>query len=92
MEFCLGMDKEPTENLWDRIQEKMCKCDIIVDVASRPPDRENKWMRFAKGRQNTNSVKVGRMKFGYLGKNKEDGMVLPSETKQQLACAHTSWK
>lgn len=80
-------DEEPTENLQDRIQEKMCKCDFIVGVASRPPDRKSKWMRFAKGGQNTNSVKVGSMKFEYLGKNKEDGMVLPSEAKQQLPYA-----
>lgn len=62
-EFCLGMHEEPTENLWDRIKEKMCKCDFMVSVACRPPDRRNKWMRFSKGRQSTNSVKEGSMKF-----------------------------
>lgn len=67
MKFCQGMDEEPTENLWGRMQEKMCKCDFIVGVASRPLDRKNKWMMFAKGRQNTKSVKVGSMRFEYLG-------------------------
>lgn len=54
MDFCLGMDEEPTENLWGGIKENTCECDVTVSAACRPSDRKNKWMGFAVGRQNTN--------------------------------------
>lgn len=41
-----GMDEESSGNSWDRIKEKMCRCDFIVSAAWRPPDRKNKWMSF----------------------------------------------
>lgn len=40
MEFCLGMDDEPTANLWVRIKEKTGKDDIIVGIWYKPPDQE----------------------------------------------------
>ncbi|GAB0209103.1 mitochondrial enolase superfamily member 1 [Grus japonensis] len=40
MEFCLGMDDEPTESLWIRIKERTVKDDIVVGVCYRPPDQK----------------------------------------------------
>ena len=40
MELCLGMDEEPAESLWVRIQERTGKGDTTVGVCYRPPDQE----------------------------------------------------
>ncbi|GAB0204868.1 mitochondrial enolase superfamily member 1 [Grus japonensis] len=41
MEFCLGMDEEPTESLWVRIKGRAGTGDTIVGVCYRPPDQED---------------------------------------------------
>ncbi|GAB0205938.1 hypothetical protein GRJ2_003059400 [Grus japonensis] len=39
MELHLGMDEEPTENLWVRIEGRAGTGDIIAGVCYRPPDQ-----------------------------------------------------
>ncbi|GAB0204837.1 hypothetical protein GRJ2_002949300 [Grus japonensis] len=41
MEFCLGMDEEPTESLWVRIKGRAGTGDTIVGVCYRPPDQQD---------------------------------------------------
>ncbi|PKU35454.1 dtw domain-containing protein 2 [Limosa lapponica baueri] len=40
MEFCLGMDDEPTESLRVKIKEQTNMDDIVVGICYRPPDWE----------------------------------------------------
>jgi len=41
MELLLGMDEEPTESLWIRIQGRAVAGDITVGVCYRPPNQED---------------------------------------------------
>lgn len=41
MELGLGMDEEPTKNLWIRMNGRTGTDDVIVGVCYRPPNQED---------------------------------------------------